>query len=252
MIPRRLVITVGISLFHSASWKNEEPFANIQDYDRWLDHERLIDPRKRRAWAGRVATGAVIEERIRKLLSANPELPAAVQAFEGAFAGTEKRYSAELSTLMAMRLKLDPRRSFSAFVQAYTSIVFLHGEEKADESNVAARHLATVLKTYAGVDVQQRGIGGSIGEQLKQLIEFLAKDTNAPPTDLVATGGYKAFAIIMGHSYFQHASQGWRLFYLHESDMGDLIQEWRDNNGPQIKVGEVQFHYRPVGHLPDE
>ncbi len=238
---RRLIITVGTSLFHSASWRCEGDFSAITDYRRWCEPAQLSSPSARRAWSD-MATGAAISNQIQELLTAGPEDPEVVGLFDSGF-HLQGQYSAEISTLLAMRLKLDRHVALAGFLQTYSSIVLLHGGNR-NPAEAAARHLAAVLREHAGVTTSQCQTleGMTIQQELQSLVNYM-ENLDRSPADLVATGGYKAFAVALAHIYWQRSGDGWRLFYLHDSDMGELIQEWQVGTNHRIEVGDGVIRY---------
>lgn len=239
---RRLIITVGTSLFHSASWRREGAFETIAGYEQWLAPPYIVEPAARKAWAGQTA-GAAIAAQIEELLTADPEAPELVGLFDSGFhiAG---QYSAEISTLIAMRLKLNKHVDFPSFLRTYASIVFLHGSN-GDPTEVAARHMAAVLRAHTVVECRALD-GRRLQDQLESLVVHL-KAVQDHDVDLVATGGYKAFAMALAHIYWLRARDGWRLFYLHESDTGDLIQEWRKGATRQTEIRDTAIVWREIG-----
>lgn len=236
---KRLIVTVGMSLFSSASWNNAGPFADISGYSEWLS---LDGPAARKSFH----MGAYIEQQITDLLLGDPESGALVAQFAPGFSRAN-RYSAEISTLISMKHKLNRFVSFGDFLGSYGPVVLVHGGGDGNPSAAAARHVAAALNTHASLrnaELKSLDGGGDIRYELKNLVEYL-QNLNHDETDLVATGGYKAYAVALGHVYWQRLDKGWRLFYLHEhkSDMGELVQEWAGTEGPRTDVDGISIRW---------
>ncbi len=228
---RRLVVSVGTSLFHSASWRNEGPFALIRGYAEWLRPPQIGSPSKRSALANDT-NGAAVEAEILNVVAGLEASNSGVIWFDTAHGNWDPagRYSAEITTLVAMRRALAPDSTLAAFLEAtYDQVDLLAAESHNDESHIAGRHLQRALAAHSDCKVRLVLFeGASLGPQVQSIVDTLLERTPERHVDLVVSGGYKAFAVAMGHVYWQRARGGsdWRLFYLHEKEPAELVQEW--------------------------
>jgi hypothetical protein len=120
------------------------------------------------------------------------------------------QYSAEISTLIAMRLKRNKHVGLPAFLTAYASIVFLHGSN-GDPTEVAARP-ARRCECIPG----RRGmpcVGGKhLQDQLESLIGYLQECRTT--TSISWRREDTTFAMALAHIYWLRSKDGWQLFYL--------------------------------------
>ncbi|MBI2841709.1 MAG: hypothetical protein HYX75_25625 [Acidobacteria bacterium] len=224
---RRMIVTVGASLFHSASWKNEGPFQDIQGYGKWFDGDRLDHPSKRLSIVdgdrGEL-TGAFVREQLRRLLSASSA--SQLSQFVAQDLDRPLRYSAEISTIL--KLHAHHRNShneagFGSFLHsAYERVIFVCAAAATDDSYIAAQHLSAQLAQVASLGAGLVRVSSEIeGETLEQRTECfgnylgtLARTNGA--CDLVVSGGYKIYGIQAALILPQQ--NDWRLIYLHEDD----------------------------------
>ncbi len=221
---RILVVTMGTSLFSSASWRCAGKLAKVRGYRLWT--EGLIDaPAKRRT--EHPDTAAKVE----KLLGEGEE--ATAEHFELTL-GHPLRYSGEVTTLIRMWQRCnDSGEDLPAFLmRRYARIELLAPTDESSPSRVAARHLEVILHQHLGYQ------GTTLPESLRSphLLDLVpqfqrhlaALVASGVEADLLVTGGYKAFALLAGKFVAtQPSDRSWQAFYVHEDDRGQLIVEGR-------------------------
>lgn len=249
MAERRLVITVGTSVFSSASWRAEGRLAvGGSKYRDWMEPQYLDSPglRRTRGWE----TAQWIEERLLEdahvfddLFVWEPDRP--------------RRYAAELNTLLRL-FEREPgdaatvaeftRRSFEA-------IELICPSSRRDPARAAAEHLKHVFsQVLEHPCCRLRPVlrGEYLRDKVEQFATYL-RELPAGPVDLLVTGGYKAFALLGGLMALGHPGGEWRLLYLHEDQQGQLViadldaqGRWRQTfeSGSQVVT---ELPPRPVG-----
>lgn len=227
---RLLLVTVGSSLFHSASWDPEGPLAAIRGYAEWTRPPLLASPGSRKEMCSRRATGRDVAEALRELLAeragdaAERAALAAQVAADGA--GEPLRYSAEVTTLLRLFQEEARGGPLDAFLGRYAEARLLCSGDPHDDSHVAAVHLAEVLGRLApSVRPRVEPVldPGGLREQLPALVRYLDRRVDREAkVDLVVSGGYKAYTAIAG--WFLGVRPLWRSVYLHETG-ADLITE---------------------------
>lgn len=220
---RVLVVTVGTSLFSSASWRCEGDFAKVKGYSEWTKHV-LNDPHRRRT------EYPDTEERIRKLLTAGTQ--ATARRFE-LDVDHPLRYSGELTTLIRMYQRPGAWTDVPAFLRhRYARIELLAPTNEANESRVAARHLEVILAEKLGhpnTTLPNALRSPHLLDLVPQLRHHLAAlAASGEEVDLLVTGGYKAFALLAGKFVAtQPENRSWQAFYVHEDAEAQLIVEGR-------------------------
>src|SRR6185295_9660992 len=155
---KEMFITVGTSLYFSASWENEGPAAAIEGYAEWLKGDKKTRPEERRK-----SRKGMIEEELRASLTAQPEnvekwtaiLPE--KLLSGEHDPTENlRFSAELSSLfmLADSEKVNVRDLLSSYEAVHVVVDptdWTHGS-----SYVVGMHLKGYLQVIAGSDDSQK------------------------------------------------------------------------------------------------
>lgn len=224
---RNMIITVGTSLFESATWANEGPLEEVEGYAGWLEPGTLESPAGRtgyRSFDGEV-TGERISARLKTRIDGRNAVQWAEQVTPGF--GQPMRYSAEIATLILrareeLKRELDPQ-NFREFLQAnYSSINLVCSNDPADESQKAAFHLREYIYRLTGeearpvfsVNVAPVITGSRLNEKVQSLFRYLL-DLKSEEIEIVASGGYKIFAVSCAQLLPRHAS--WRLVYMHES-----------------------------------
>lgn len=225
---RQLVVTVGTSLFESASWDPDKLIGDlaVPGYEAWCRGEALERLEARKATAG--------FNRVSKALYQNLRIVEVAARLAEAFApgfDRQGRYSAELATIIAVRSLYFTRSlglSFAEFMtDAFSSILLVHGDAPDDHGRVAAAHLDAVLRLH-GVTVAHKELSSHLIENIRQLSQFLKG--LGPGVDLVASGGYKAQAIACAQEVQRRQPiDDWHLYYLHESTT--LVSQFRSEDG---------------------
>ena len=224
---RNMIITVGTSLFESATWANEGPLKDIEGYDGWLKPSTMESPAGRTGY--RSFDGEVTGERISAQLKTRIDGRNAVQWAEQVTPGFNQpmRYSAEIATLV-LRAREELKgeliqQNFHKFLQDnYSSINLVCSNDPADESQKAAFHLREYIYRLTGeearpvfpVNVAPVLTGARLNEKVQSLFRYL-RDLESEDIEIVASGGYKIFAVSCAQLLPRHAS--WRLVYMHES-----------------------------------
>ena len=236
--PRTLVVTVGTSLFSSASWRCEGKFAAVKGYSAWAA-DLLDQPAKRRT------EFADTVERIKQLLAHGTQTTA--EHFE-LQVDRPLRYSGELTTLIRIWQRwADGGEDLLAFLQRrYARIELLASTDASDPSRVAARHLKVILEEklgHPGTTMPEALRSSLRNPRLLELVQHFQRHlatlaASGAEIDLLVTGGYKAFSLLAGKFVAtQPASRSWQALYLHEDD-GQLIVEGRGETW--IEGGKVR------------
>jgi hypothetical protein len=222
---RILVVTVGTSLFASASWKCEGKLKTIRGYSDWI-RDFLEDPTERRNMTG---TSKALEK---LLVDAGAEITS--KYFDVDF-DRPKRYSGELTTLLRCSQNFRrPEESFAEFLhRSYREIQLLGSTNHNNPSYVAASHLQIILQEKVGHP--HVTMPGSLrSPYLHELIGFFHTHLNdlaasGIEVDLLVTGGYKAFSLLAGKFVArQPQERRWRALYIHEEAVDHLIVETKD------------------------
>ena len=143
---RTLVVTVGKSLFSSATWR-AEGFFDFPGYHKWFNE---LDKNEKPFWLQEPETHAkdsVTCDRIGRILTLTEKAPAELSALVTISDSDEpRRYSAELTTLLVMHRAPGHRaQSFQDFLSAYGAVNLVCPANEKDEANFAARHLEQIL-----------------------------------------------------------------------------------------------------------
>jgi hypothetical protein len=248
---RILVVTVGTSLFSSASWRGEG-FFNFPRYRRWLEE---LDADGRPFWLRSPERRARDEktcERVGALLTV--KAPAELSPLV-TIDGSEdpRRYCAELTTLLVTyRETSHGAASFREFLSRYESVALVCPSNRDDEASLAARHLESILlfqgaRNGSGTLLKQTLRSGSSRGRIQQWGEFLGT-LDADDVDLVVTGGYKGFALLAGDAWARTGSKrGWRVIYLHQDNETDLFVHEGDRIVARSPGQNPETVYRPAG-----
>jgi len=237
-----MVLTVGTSLFHSASWEAEGPLADVPGYRSWLRRQELLrEPRQRDrdARTQKVVEARLLESDQGATVDPKPWVEILPEELRGGTFPTPEhtmRFSAELATLLilaeqrklsvrelllsydALWIPADPtrygpqageRKSYVAAVHLQAYLNRIAGEEKArlweipNLSSTRPRELLDALSVL-------RGRAVDLGEQYLQI-------------DLVLTGGFKLYGYVLAPLASGTApteSRLIRLVYIHETGYG--------------------------------
>ena len=238
----RLVVTVGTSLFASASWEETGAFAEMKGYSRWCG-KLLERPLERRASNPKLL--GRIEEYLRKHESA------ARCAF--AWPGRPLRYSAEISTLVNWQGKVGGRQELGAFLNGrYKRIDLVAPSDRDDPARLAADHLQGLLVDRIKADnvhVADVLTSPSIQDRVDHFQEYLRSLISAEERiDLVVSGGYKVFAMSAAVIASMPRLRGrWRLLYVHEDSYNELIVQAGDTSGVWLEIGNRKSKLTPAG-----
>jgi hypothetical protein len=242
---RILVVTVGTSLFSSASWAYEGELKSICGYRAWVG-EYLEDPDGRRKQGPRTV------EDLKKLLK--DQGTAITSTYFAEDFDCPLRYSGELATLLRCSQRFGKGdESFAEFLRrSYREIQLLASTNENNKSHLAADHLEIILRDKAGHPNVTRP-GSLRSSYLHELLDFLRDhltqlSRQEAEADLLVTGGYKAYSLLAGKFVAsQPKDHRWRALYIHEEDAGQLIVEGRgDTSVGEEKVVRTRWP-SPVG-----
>lgn len=237
---KEMFITVGTSLFRSASW---EPRGRVQDlgegYEEWLLGDALRSPQMRMAGGG-AHTVARLQERIKKHNADewSGYLPQELRDGDPP-AATAMRYSSELATLVLMAA--EEGRPLRKLLRSYAAIQLVAAEEA--ETYPAACHLAYYLNRIAGRQKEELArvwhieglsstdpgvlLGRTESGLLRLLLEVYqrCRESTVRQVDLVISGGYKIYGAVLSQLLPLLDNEEPRLIYIHEE--GDRLMIFR-------------------------
>jgi CRISPR-associated protein (Cas_APE2256) len=231
-----MVVTVGTSLFHSASWEPKE--VELPQYAEWTargERSPLTKPEQRKrtshsekiqSWLTNTLRTNNTEDWAKRLagdlLSPSPD------------AGTFMRYSAELATILRLFEVSREFAAFPEFLSSYARIYFVCDSD-SPAPYVAAHHLSHYLNQIAGTDALSQafpvpGLSSDepdvlVGETtglgcLSQFLLFALAQTDQ--MDIVISGGFKLYGIGL-YPLTELDHRAVRLLYIHEEGKA-LIQ----------------------------
>lgn len=258
---RAMVLTVGTSLYHSATWNHAGPLEKIEGYGSWLGDRYLGDPNARHQdgiVGGRLGEGLDATRSTTEISAWADVLPE--ELVEEGSIEEPMRYSAELATL----IKLEPETSLRQLLRSFEAIylpcdpVTTAVVPEARRSYVAARHLKAYLDRIAG-DGSRRVHLWEIAHlaetkplkllpALKDLRRW-TKDLRdgCDRLDLVVTGGYKVYGYVLTALVTEDEGpeHGARLRYLYEGSNELVTLDAR-----HIRMGHQTVELVPGGY-PD-
>lgn len=214
----RLVVTVGTSLFSSASWRAEGRMALVRGYREWTEEPLLENPGRRRTEGWR--TVIEIEDQLRAAPTEladrfvwDPQVP--------------KRYPGELTTILRLheRDAQSPETVAEFLRRSYERVELVCPSAKRDPARIAAEHLAVVLEKvleHPSVVLADVLTSSHLADKMEQFARYL-ESLPDEGIDLLITGGYKSFALQAGLRASGRPPGVWRLLYLHEEHMSDLV-----------------------------
>jgi hypothetical protein len=232
-VSKVMFVTVGTSLFHSASWDAPLP-QNIQYYDRWLKPEALASPDARVMDRRADEIRRQLREKLTEVNGPDwaKHLPSAL------FTDTPKstpiqRYSAELTTILMMAEQRAAGQTVGDFLKEYSQIqVVIEASSRvqslpASLARIAGCHLTAYLNAISGsnlaraCDISNLSSTASspVLEALKMLrdrIPTALKEVQADELDLVISGGYKIYGIALSHLADRDDVSA-RILYTHET-----------------------------------
>ncbi len=245
---KRLLITVGSSLFHSATWRPDGPFAKISGYRRWTEEPFLCSPRLRSQMCEGKASGRSVEDAVENLLFDTCREPAKLDdlvALDGP--SCPSRYCAEISTLFGMQKTPLGQTDLAQLLEAYDHVELIAAKSPKDESHAVARHLRKTLSKLTGYDriILCELDGTALRDRMEQFeitLRRLGEEAQGE-VHIVVSGGYKAYATVAARHLASHRS--WRTIYLHEHAVVPIIENWKglriDNQVVEVEPGEPGF-----------
>ena len=229
-----MFVTMGTSLFHSATWEaTPDLLEEIPAYRSWMKEDLLRSPDDRKS----SPEGAQVRSRLQALLRLDNGKDWATRLPADLLAGrpdpaTVMRFSAEMSTVLKLAER-EPRgeSTLGTFLRDYDRILLICEatlpEKGRASTYVAAAHLAAYLNRVSGDErasvspisvisssepdellAESRDMG------LRALAERLASAAKKyRQLDLVISGGYKIYGIFL--SPLLRSRQN-RVLYIHE------------------------------------
>jgi hypothetical protein len=230
-----MFVTVGTSLFHSATWEWVEGMrVEVAPYEGWTkDDELLKNPERRKS----SREAACIMEGLKKRLDLENARTWASRLPKSLLAGepepdTVMRYSAELATILKLAEKENRGdERLGDFLRSYEAIHFVCDPKRYDEkrslTQVAAVHLARYVNEIAkekkaeecpipGLSSHRKDdlLADSNTRGLRLLAETLRQASAVHQhVDILLSGGYKIYGIFLA-PLFQDSR--FRMAYIHE------------------------------------
>lgn len=232
-----MLVTVGTSLFSSASWTAEiESKLGIDKYSRWTQVKPKENPLVRpeiRVW---MDGSKLIKDRLNQKIEVNNAKEWSKHIAREL--DTPMRYSAELATIIRLYDKENRAGDYAGIGgflnQRYEHIYLLCNENDDDPSRIAAEHLKEYLivltdgKLNSKVEVKDKLKTGDLGSKVESIFSYLRKICLSENNDydIVISGGYKIYVSICGifiEARWKQGNKNDRIIFLHESD-NELIQ----------------------------
>lgn len=238
-----MFVTMGTSLFHSASWEGALP-SPVRHYKEWCDEkERLKSPERRQLSPHSQQIKADLEGHLsaknaeewasclpKELVAGNPD------------SSTLMRFNAELSTILKLGLLSEERNgaaSLADFLRSYSAIHIAYDDRAPEDGGkhlplIAAAHLKAYLDRIAGQGIASfleiPGLSSKdsavlIGTEhdptgltrLRNEIQKLIDPPHLPDQiDFVISGGYKIYGVALARLTALKQPRV-RLIYTHES-----------------------------------
>jgi hypothetical protein len=256
---RVMYVTMGTSLFHSATWEpNEEVCKLVSGYEEWTGEETRSSPSSRQA----SPHAASIRERLGYALRTNNAERWAKWLSADLLAGRPStgsllRYSAELTTLLKLAETRPAGQTLADFLNGYGEIRFVYDDRSPASGGpnlpqIAASHLACYLNVLAGQEKRAglvavpglssqnpdevlegiQGFGDEIAKAIEQFRWF----------DFIASGGYKLYGTLLA-DLRDIPSISARLIYLHEEGQGIFVSP-KEEREPLPPQGDDQERIR--------
>jgi hypothetical protein len=249
MANKTMIVTIGTSLYHSASWRdNDTPLAGIKGYSRWVE-DYLNQPGKRPTMvAGDCGseTGDSIMASIENELKRDN-----AKEWSNYFAVDDKnplRYSAEITTIIKLyEIERGSASDLSSFLgNKYKRVILLTDENESDKGHIAAYHIKEYLMRLAPslqslFVIDPRISGSNLSEKVASLRTYLEQFDKKKDVDLVLSGGFKIYAMM---SALLIQGSEWRIVYIHES--GNNLVTLDDCDVETDGEGKVT-HVKPGG-----
>lgn len=225
-----LVVTVGTSLFTSASWGLESPFGEIPGYTRWAG-AWLEEPGRRRSASGQ--TDDEIGERLSR------RDPDDLEHFEWR-PSRARRYSAEVTTLLRW-MQNQGGDDLKAFLTSrYRTIDWVCPVDPEDPARIAAEYLVEVCRRKLGIAAARlRPVltSPSILDRLRHFRDYLQGLPAGEGVDLVVSGGYKVYSMFA--SAFAASAdrrERWKVIYVYEEGGHELVVQGAEEGQVKLAV----------------
>jgi hypothetical protein len=235
---KAMFVTMGTSLFHSASWEVDEQLRiDLPLYEGWTRSPELTSPERRMNHPNAQAIRGKLKVRLK---SDNADawarrLPEDLRQGQPR-PDTFLRYSAELATILKLSEKdRNPGESLGDFLRGYSQISLVcdsdtYGEAEQNLPRIAGAHLARYLNTTAGDGDRARVVSvpglsspnpedllgqedtGGLGLLAKKILAALRQTDQL---DLVISGGFKLYGIVLA-PLLEAQGKIVRMLYLHE------------------------------------
>jgi len=249
-----MIVTVGTSLFQSASWdKEHDDFKDILRRDRnntYNLHWSLNEEKKGlRSPEYRKRNDGGLEELFRNEITYDNAARWAewVAPYDASQKILKMRYSSELATILSFAESAKTgAQSWPDFLRGY-EIYFVHDDDDNAPTKRAAQHNCVYLRKCLGDSettsrIQCWGIADFSGDMPQKLIDGLQRyqkflqdarfDARKYETiDVVISGGYKVYGLA-GYGFL--LDERFRVVYLHEELLEAVVQ---DKN--KLKIGET-------------
>jgi hypothetical protein len=236
-----MLVTMGTSLFHSATWEAKQgTVSDIPYYQReWVENEEaLCSPDERLTSSFASAIRAELRSRlnVENGLEWAAYLPQDLKDGMPTPGRHLMRYSAELTTI----LKLAGSENAGDFLRSYEKVLVLvdkHSPLNSTEhwAMISGAHLVCYLEAIAGSGgaISLEGIPGLASTSSEDLIgsaqrkgalqtlggllqKLVVDEVDPPSIDIVISGGYKMYGIGLAHLTNQEDPRV-RLIYVHEN-----------------------------------
>jgi len=234
MAKRIMVITVGTSLYQSASWQTQSvPLAKNLGYSRWV-HDYLDNPRRRASMVEGDCgseTGIRIELELQALLKVENATEWA--RYVERDMRHPLRYSAELATMIKLYdLEGQHYRDLSGFLSEIYSVIHLvTDEDTMDHGHIAAHHLLEQIKIFVPEvsdlpKIEPKIAGQHLDNKMVSLSSVLALLPVDSEVDLLLSGAYKIYSMVA--SMWLTQREKWRAIYLHQ-ERDHLVRLTKDS-----------------------
>jgi hypothetical protein len=244
---RVMYVTMGTSLFHSATWEaTDEVCEKVPGYREWTEGDCKTSPDRRQMHP----LYASIRDGMQAALNArNAEwwaawLPKDFRNEEPS-PGSFLRYSAELTTILSLSETRPHGSTLSDFLKGYDQARIVHDDRTSDgEKNlpyVAAVHLAYYLNLLAAqadfaTCVPLTGLSSSDPQEVLEGLGRLADDIEEARErfqrfDVIASGGYKLYGPVLA-DLRSTENISIRLIYLHEGGRGLFVMPHESERKP--------------------
>jgi hypothetical protein len=269
-----MFITMGTSLFHSATWEPEGPLAQLPEYREWTQGDLLVSPDKRLS----CANSAKIRDGLKTLLEARDVdqwwscLPQDLRDGEP-LPATLRRYSAELTTILKLaNEETQGKGKLKDFLSSYEEIRLAHDPNSPPDGGknlplIAATHLARYLNGIP--DSQTKAVLTKIPslsstdptELLESNVglrklgqEICAALMTWDQVDIIISGGYKIYGIFLAPAIERVQGKIARLIYIHEE--GDFLMRITRHSEeldpqayrPEDTTAQFELSLENIGH----